>query len=200
MHCGGIWNNLEMQRIKWKQGHNSMYTWSNIKYGSGDSNESYLATYYVKCSSGKPHKYLYLKWSYSFIRYFTKIVMDLYLLKTVWIWKWCILSIWYDISTCREHFESNVFKLCILTLFDTIFWPATKFWKQRSWMVHSDTFWDLFARRLFRPTGPIVATPVRHQHHHCHRNNHHTSGFRGDPSKSSSISFKLSTIGCSSKI
>ena len=117
--------------------------------------------------------------------------------KTVWIWKRCIFDTifrlaenilkamylncafwryWIRYFGLKENFESKEAKWCIRTLFET------------------------YARRLFRPTWPIVATPMRHQHHHCHRNNHHTSGLRGDLSKSSSINFKLSTLGCSSKI
>jgi len=35
-------------------------------------------------------------------------------------------AIWYDILTCREIFESNESKWCILTLVETLFWPAEK--------------------------------------------------------------------------
>jgi len=40
-------------------------------------------------------------------------------------------AIWYDMSTSRGSFESNVSKWCILTLFDPIFWLATKYLKTK---------------------------------------------------------------------
>ena len=54
-------------------------------------------------------------------------------------------AIWYDMSTSRGSFESNVSKWCILTLFDPIFWLEKKSLKTKQlygafWHLCSTTF------------------------------------------------------------
>jgi len=111
VHADGIWNDLELQRTQWKQGRQMVHS---------DGTDS--DTIFRPAEKILKAMYLYVAFCHYLIRYF-----DL-----LWtFWKQCIYmlysaTIWYDISTCFEHFESNVSKCCILPLFDTKFRPALK--------------------------------------------------------------------------
>ena len=105
MHSSGIWNDLELQRNRWKQ----------------CTSKACIVTVLET------------------IENFRKIIENTYVSKTcilaifepIWnckkkmkTWKQGRLRVqcdtfWYDILTCREHFESNEAKWCNLTLFET---------------------------------------------------------------------------------
>ena len=53
------------------------------------------------------------------------------------------VAIWYDVLTSREIFDNKGGKWCILSLFDTMFWPPEKILKTRA---VNGAFW-----RVLRP-------------------------------------------------
>ena len=149
MHSGGIWNDFELPRNRWKQCTSKACIRNDLEL------QKIIENNYVSKAC--------------ILAVFETIWNCRQRMKT---WKQGRLRVqydtfWYDILTCRENFESNYeAKWCILTPFETyarrllgdsIVLP-TPFMCIENLDVLYFSFFEMKCRP--GPTGPIGATPV----------------------------------------